>query len=80
MRLVEDSEITVNNPLLQEKLGEARFFSATYRLFKLPALEPVCEDYGQAVIYRGGAGEGMEHAFTLDSHHKMEKGKVGVGR
>lgn len=75
-RLVEDSEITVNNPLLQEKLGEARFFSATYRLFKLPALESACEDYGQAVVYRGGAGDGMEHAFTLDSHHRMEKGKV----
>ena len=30
-----------------------RFFSATYRLFKLDGLEPQCEDYGQAVSYRG---------------------------
>ena len=35
-------------------LGGAKFFSVTFRLFKLPArLEPDCEDYGQAATYKG---------------------------
>ena len=36
------------------KLDAARFYSATYRLFNIAGLEARCEDYGQAVIYRGG--------------------------
>ena len=38
-------------------------------------LEPLCEDYGQAVIYKGD----IEHAgdvFVLDKHHAIERGKV----
>jgi hypothetical protein len=38
-------------------------------------LETACEDYGQAVIYRGGVSE-QPHAFELDGHHLIEKGKV----
>ena len=52
-----------------------RFFSATYRLFKLAGLENACEDYGQAVIYRGTLPE-LPHAFTLDKHHHIETGRV----
>jgi len=33
---------------MRRKLGQAKFFSATYRLFKLDGLETACEDYGQA--------------------------------
>ncbi len=74
-RLVSDRAIGVTDERLGEKLGPARFFSATYRLFKLDDLEPLCEDYGQAVIYKGG----VEHAgdvFILDKHHAIERGKV----
>ncbi len=74
-RLVSDRPIGVTDERLKEKLGAARFFSATYRLFKLDDLEPLCEDYGQAVIYKGG----IEHAadvFVLDKHHAIERGKV----
>ncbi len=74
-RLVSDRPIGVTDERLKEKLGAARFFSATYRLFKLDDLEPLCEDYGQAVIYKGG----VEHAgdiFILDKHHAIERGKV----
>ncbi|PKF56432.1 methyltransferase type 11 [Alteromonadales bacterium alter-6D02] len=74
-RLVEDRPITVDNPMLQEKIKHIDFYSATYRLFKLPELESHCEDYGQAVIYQGTI-EHHPHAFTLDKHHHIETGKV----
>lgn len=74
-RLVTDRPIGVTDETLVAKLGSAKFFSATYRLFKLDDLEPMCEDYGQAVIYNGG----IEHAgdvFDLDKHHAIARGKV----
>lgn len=74
-RLVEDRPLGVTDEALAQKLGNARFFSATYRLFKLPDLEPMCEDYGQAVIYKGGLAH-SEDVFVLDKHHAIEKGKV----
>lgn len=74
-RLVEDRPLGVTDERLAKKLGSAKFFSATYRLFKLPDLEPMCEDYGQAVIYRGGLPN-SEDVFTLDKHHVIERGKV----
>lgn len=74
-RLVTSRPIEIENPEMREKLGNARFFSATYRLFKLDDLEPACEDYGQAVIYRGGIAEQPE-TFVLDDHHRIERGRV----
>ena len=60
---------------LATRIGNLRFFSATYRLFKLAALESACEDYGQAVIYKGSI---PAHAgrFKLDKHHDVQTGKV----
>jgi arsenite methyltransferase len=74
-RLVTSRPITVENEAMRRKLGEAQFFSATYRLFKLDGLEGSCEDYGQAVIYKGGVAE-QPQAFELDGHHRIERGKV----
>ncbi|WP_108683329.1 methyltransferase domain-containing protein [Methyloceanibacter sp. wino2] len=74
-RLVSSRPIEIDNPDMREKLGNARFFSATYRLFKLDDLEPACEDYGQAVIYRGGVFEQPE-TFVLDDHHLIEKDRI----
>ncbi|ABS63932.1 Methyltransferase type 11 [Parvibaculum lavamentivorans DS-1] len=74
-RLVTDRPLEVREPSIRRALGNARFFSTTYRLFKLDALEPACEDYGQAVIYKGGIPH-AEDAFTLDAHHRIEKGRV----
>lgn len=74
-RLVEDRPLELGNEELRQKLGNLRFYSATYRLFKLPALESDCEDYGQAVRYRGSI-KGEEHAFTLDKHHVIEAGRM----
>jgi len=74
-RLCKDSKITVANKKLEEKLGKIQCYSATYRLFKLDDLESHCEDYGQAVIYKGTI-DYCEHSFALDGHHDIEKGKV----
>lgn len=74
-RLVKDNPITIQNPELAAETGPIRFYSATYRLFKLDKLEPACEDYGQAVVYRGSI-EHCPHIFALDSHHHIPTGKV----
>ncbi|MFA5949144.1 MAG: methyltransferase domain-containing protein [Hyphomicrobium sp.] len=74
-RLVTSRPLDVTSPAVKAKLGSANFFSATYRLFKLEGLEASCEDYGQAVIYKGGIPE-QANAFELDNHHFIERGKV----
>lgn len=74
-RLVEDRPLLISEPSLAERVGQLRFFSATYRLFKLAELESSCEDYGQAVVYRGGIrAHGAE--LVLDKHHHIESGRV----
>ena len=73
-RLVEDRAIVVDNAELAAKTGNIRFYSATYRLFKLDNLEPACEDYGQTVVYRGTIPH-HPHVFILDKHHRIEAGK-----
>lgn len=74
-RLVDDKPITINNREIEAKVGNIQFFSATYRLFKLPELESHCEDYGQAVVYKGTIDH-HPNSFSLDSHHFIPKGKV----
>jgi SAM-dependent methyltransferase len=74
-RLVTSRSLDVNNDAIRKKLGAAKFFSATYRLFKLDGLEPACEDYGQAVIYKGTVAEEPD-MFVLDGHHHIEKGRI----
>jgi len=74
-RLVEDRILAIGNESVRTKLGNAKFFSATFRLFKLEGLESECEDYGQAVIYKGTIPT-CPNLFVLDAHHRMETGKV----
>ncbi|MGR3758815.1 methyltransferase domain-containing protein [Roseobacteraceae bacterium NS-SX3] len=74
-RMVTARPLTIENPALEARVAPLRFLSATYRLFKLPALEPACEDYGQAVIYKGTVAH-APHEFVLDDHHVMQTGKV----
>ena len=73
-QLVASHPIEIKNDAMKPKLGQAKFLSATYRLFKLDGLETACEDYGQAVIYKGGVAE-QPDAFELDGHHLIERGK-----
>ena len=45
------------------------------RLFKLEGLEGQCEDYGQAVRYKGIV-PGQTRVFELDGHHHIEAGRI----
>ena len=74
-RLIEQRQLGIANEEIQAKLQGIAFYSATYRLFKLPQLESACEDYGQAVIYRGTIPN-CPHVMVLDGHHRMETGRV----
>ncbi|BFM05609.1 methyltransferase domain-containing protein [Halioxenophilus aromaticivorans] len=74
-RLVADRPLAITDDAVMAKVGTAKFFSATYRLFNIDELETACEDYGQAVIYRGGI-EHHAQAFSLDKHHSIEAGRV----
>ena len=74
-RLVTSRLIEITDPDVSQKVGAAKFYSATYRLFKIAELETACEDYGQAVIYKGGIPE-APHTFNLDAHHAIEKDRV----
>jgi arsenite methyltransferase len=74
-RLVEDRPLVIDNAAIEAKVSPIDFFSATYRLFKIEGLDSSCEDYGQAVIYKGSAPQHSER-FALDAHHSIEKGRV----
>jgi SAM-dependent methyltransferase len=74
-RLVTSRPLAINDKEAQAKLEGIAFHSATYRLFKLPELESQCEDYGQAVRYRGTVA-GQERVFELDGHHAIEAGRM----
>ena len=55
-RVLAVAPIDITDYELQKVVGNAKFFSITYRLFKLPGLlDPHCEDYGQVVRYKVGA-------------------------
>lgn len=74
-RAVEDKPVTIENEEVEVLVGDISFYSVTYRLLKIEGLESDCEDYGQAVSYKGGVPE-SEMAFTLDDHHYFPKGKM----
>ncbi|NCA71933.1 MAG: methyltransferase domain-containing protein [Sphingobacteriia bacterium] len=74
-RLVEDRALAIQDPAIAARLAPIRFCSATYRLFKLTDLEPECEDYGQAVAYRGDL-PGHPETWSLDGAHRFPTGKV----
>ncbi|MGH8165380.1 MAG: methyltransferase domain-containing protein, partial [Rhodanobacteraceae bacterium] len=72
-RICARSPIALGDPVIESKIGFARFESITWRVFKLD-LEDRCEDYGQSVTYLGTLPE-HPHRFELDDHHLLETGK-----
>ncbi|MCB9741782.1 MAG: methyltransferase domain-containing protein [Alphaproteobacteria bacterium] len=73
-RVIEVQPIAIRDAEVQRRVGAARFFSVSYRLLKLPGLEPRCEDYGQVATYLGGVPH-HEGLFVLDDHHYFEAGR-----
>jgi len=74
-RLVSDRPLNIGDKNLIKRLGSINFHSATYRLFNIDELEDACEDYGQAVIYKGTIANN-QNRFLLDKHHTIESKKV----
>lgn len=80
VRLVEDAPVTVANAAVAQSIAAAgqahlQFVSATYRLYKHDQLEPACEDYGQAVVYRGTIPRAPS-SWRLDANHVFETGRI----
>ena len=75
IRLLSSSPVTVDDPELKSIVGDAKFFSITFRLFKLKDLESICEDYGQTAIYKGTIPEQADN-YVLDDHHIFETNKI----
>jgi arsenite methyltransferase len=73
-RLVEDRVLGINNADIEALIGHINFYSATYRLFKIPQLEGACEDYGQSVTYKGSVPQ-HPSVFELDAHHAIPSGQ-----
>ncbi len=74
-RLVSARLLEVHDPSIIDKIGAARFVSATYRLFKIDAVEEGCENYGQTAIYLGGIAN-HDDVFHLDAHRAFPRGQV----
>ncbi|WP_338882782.1 methyltransferase domain-containing protein [Xenorhabdus sp. TH1] len=74
IRIVASHLKTICNKSIEEKLGNARLYSMTLRLFKIE-LEDSCEDYGQAAIYKGNLPGAPTH-FMFDQEQVFETGKV----
>lgn len=71
-RLVSAHVITIQNKELEHVIGDCRFVSATFRLFKLPKTGPTerCQ-----VIYNGGI-TGHEEKLVFDAYFTFKKGEA----
>ncbi|XP_013986206.2 arsenite methyltransferase isoform X1 [Salmo salar] len=70
-RLVTANVITVNNMELEAILGDYKFVSATYRLFKIPKIS----NKGSLVIYNGNI-TGFEESLEFDSQYTFKVDEV----
>ena len=74
-RLVEDRPLGIENQTVQDKVADISFYSATWRLFKVPELEAGQEDYGQVATYLGTLPRHPQQ-FALDKHHPFSSGQA----
>lgn len=70
-RLVTAKTITIENKDLEKILGDFKFVSATYRLFKVPK----CNTKGCQVIYNGDI-RGVEKIFPFDCQFTFKANEV----
>jgi radical SAM/Cys-rich protein len=73
-RIVSKRAVDISNEEIRNLVGNTTFFSITYRLWKIEALEDSCEDYGLVAFYRGGVSVSPSR-FVLDRSHIFEKDK-----
>ena len=73
-RTISKTKITIDNPEIENKIGQVNLSSITVRAFKLFSMEDICEDYGQVAAYMGTINY-APHKFELDDHHIFETGR-----
>jgi ubiquinone/menaquinone biosynthesis C-methylase UbiE len=73
-RIVTSRAITIDNEDVAQRLGEIKFTSVTYRLFKAENIEAQGQDYKLKVAYKGSIAE-HESSFNLDQHTPFISGK-----
>lgn len=73
-RLLESRLLDMTDSEVKDRVGDLKFHSATFRLFKLNMLEQRSEDYGLAVRYTGTV-ERHPKVFILDSVNRFEKNR-----
>ncbi|XP_066549399.1 arsenite methyltransferase isoform X2 [Amia ocellicauda] len=73
-RLVTANRISVDNKELESLIGDYKFVSATYRLFKIPKN---CPRVGCQVIYNGNI-TGSEEVLEFDVNYMFKEGQVTV--
>ncbi len=69
-RVVKSGVMAINDATIAKQLGEARFFSITYRFFKIPSLETHREDYGQTATLKKHTPLG--ECFKLDESNLFQ--------
>lgn len=74
-RLVADRAVDVEDEQLAAKVGDIRFASATYRLFRLDDLETTNQDYGQTASYRGTVPH-LPDRLRFDRHSVFPTGEA----
>jgi len=70
-RLIESETMKIECADMKKATGDARFVSATYRMFKLPQIL----DYPADVTYEGGIPY-SDQSFKLDSKTEFKKGET----
>jgi arsenite methyltransferase len=73
-RKISQRIIEITDEKIKNLVGNATFYSTTYRLWKIEDLEDACEDFGHIAIYQGGLNTDPVE-FELDEDHIFEKNR-----
>jgi arsenite methyltransferase len=76
-KIVTSRAITVDNEQLAQRLGDIKFTSVTYRLFKAENIEAQGQNYQLNVIYKGTIAE-HKTSFNLDQETQFISGIARV--
>eukprot|EP01084_Bolivina_argentea_P061634 112675_1 len=73
-RVLSIREINIFDENIKKRIGNAKFYSITYRLFKCNGIEDKSEDYGQYAIYKGNINE-YPNYYDLDKDYRFISNK-----
>jgi ubiquinone/menaquinone biosynthesis C-methylase UbiE len=73
-RVCAKKPIHVEDEDIRNMVGNTKFYSVTYRLWKIEGMEETCEDYGHIATYTGAMPE-SPLKFELDDGHVFYKNK-----